>query len=499
MENKLVKAIHRSHPERIGPHIVDLDEEMPLPLLLHQAAIRLRNLHLPDSGGSSTGTYLSRFEGTRWLSYVSKTLEVASQAATMISEQNVTVVLQEGSGRDSACVISSLIEVLCDPYARTIRGLHATIAKHWVALGHPFTTRLGHTRQDKQQQGPCFLLFLDCVHQLCVQQPHLLEYTPQYLAALWSAAYCPLYTTFLFNSTNNRHSTINVLKRESRNSCVELWDIWNWWSSCKSQAPTIQPPPSNTNRRGSKLPKNNSISSDKSNGSSTVTSKSDIKGVKLKTFPIEKPSEDCDSQSSVVLNVLTNDSKSVSSSRNSDPNTSNNSTSVRECTKSCRVARRSFLSPLYVHQLFLSLLLPGAIDRIRDPLSVAHHTWDQIRRLLFPQQTSHLPYNTSNPPIYPQLFANDHRPPSKSQLPAPLELDSSIPRLEPWVGLFAQWLPEESYSISGGSSNGDRKLTLPENPHLLFWEIIYEMYDTVDNYLNQPSCSHTATINGLKF
>ena len=59
-------------------------------------------------------------------------------------------------------------------------------------------------------QGPMFLLLLDCLHQVCVQQPHLLEYSPQYLAALWGAAHSPLYSTCLFDSANARHSTITV-------------------------------------------------------------------------------------------------------------------------------------------------------------------------------------------------------------------------------------------------------------------------------------------------
>lgn len=45
--------------------------------------------------------------------------------------------------RDISCVISSLIQIICDPHFRSISGFEALIQKEWVALGHPFTTRCG--------------------------------------------------------------------------------------------------------------------------------------------------------------------------------------------------------------------------------------------------------------------------------------------------------------------------------------------------------------------
>lgn len=52
--------------------------------------------------------------------------------------QGETVVLQECDGRDMCCVISSLTQILLDPFYRTIDGFQQLIQKEWVALGHPF-------------------------------------------------------------------------------------------------------------------------------------------------------------------------------------------------------------------------------------------------------------------------------------------------------------------------------------------------------------------------
>jgi myotubularin-related protein 10/11/12 len=72
-----------------------------------------------------------------WLLYVSLCLKSATNAAEKL-RNGETVVLQENEGRDMCCIISSLIQLLLDPYWRTIIGFQTLIQKEWVALGHPF-------------------------------------------------------------------------------------------------------------------------------------------------------------------------------------------------------------------------------------------------------------------------------------------------------------------------------------------------------------------------
>ena len=55
-----------------------------------------------------------------------------------------------------SAVISSLVQLILDPFARTIRGFHQLIQKEWVVLGHPFTARIGHTRNDIDEQVGLF-------------------------------------------------------------------------------------------------------------------------------------------------------------------------------------------------------------------------------------------------------------------------------------------------------------------------------------------------------
>ena len=47
----------------------------------------------------------------------------------------------EEDGRDLCCVVSSLVQLMVDPFFRSISGFESLVQKEWVAMGHPFTSR----------------------------------------------------------------------------------------------------------------------------------------------------------------------------------------------------------------------------------------------------------------------------------------------------------------------------------------------------------------------
>lgn len=59
-------------------------------------------------------------------------------------------------------------------------------------------------------QSPVWLLFLDCVYQVSLQHHTALEFTSDYLVALWHAAHCSLHSSFMFNSVNAKFSATDV-------------------------------------------------------------------------------------------------------------------------------------------------------------------------------------------------------------------------------------------------------------------------------------------------
>lgn len=183
--------------------------------------------------------FYTLLDKTYWILYVSLCLKYANVAATTMRDGR-TVVLQENDSRDMCCVISSLTQILLDPYFRTISGFESLIQKDWVALGHPFrwgwvlfkvflkfhfyynlffafnficSDRLGHViNSDTTEQSPLFLLFLDCTWQLLQQFPDEFEFSETFLTTLWDSAFLPLFDTFLFNSEHDRQVALRKVR-----------------------------------------------------------------------------------------------------------------------------------------------------------------------------------------------------------------------------------------------------------------------------------------------
>lgn len=115
-----------------------------------------------------------------------------------------------GYGQDMNCVISSLTQILLDPYWRTKFGFQSLIQKDWIAMGHPFAYRLGHILNADIEPSPLFLLFLDCVWQLLQQFPTAFQISETYLTTLWDSAHNSVFETFLFNCDHDRFMAENV-------------------------------------------------------------------------------------------------------------------------------------------------------------------------------------------------------------------------------------------------------------------------------------------------
>ncbi|KAF1416567.1 Myotubularin-related protein 11, partial [Spheniscus humboldti] len=111
----------------------------------------------------------------------------------------------EPSDRDLNCLLSSLVQLLGDPHARTLPGFQSLVQREWVAAGHPFPRRLGLLHRDSpREEAPVFLLFLDCTWQLVRQFPAAFGFTEAYLLALHDSSFAPYFSTFLFSCQRQR-------------------------------------------------------------------------------------------------------------------------------------------------------------------------------------------------------------------------------------------------------------------------------------------------------
>ena len=140
-------------------------------------------------------------------------------------------------GWDRTSQLSALAQLCLDPFYWTIVGFAVLVEKEFLAFGHKFGDRAGHTCADRTQfaiapgddetpqaallatvqrglafrsseykeTSPVFHQFLDCVYQMVRQFPARFEFDERLLRELHRALYACEHGSFLFNSARERH------------------------------------------------------------------------------------------------------------------------------------------------------------------------------------------------------------------------------------------------------------------------------------------------------
>ncbi len=85
----------------------------------------------------------------------------------------MTCLVHCSDGWDRTPQITSLTQILIDPFYRKIEGFAVLIEKDWRTMGHQFGIRGGEGGGKKY--APIFLQFLDAVFQLIGQFPSCFE------------------------------------------------------------------------------------------------------------------------------------------------------------------------------------------------------------------------------------------------------------------------------------------------------------------------------------
>jgi hypothetical protein len=99
------------------------------------------------------------------------------------------------------------VQLLLDPYSRTLRGLCSLVAKEWASFGHKFHERCGHGNERADADGdfsPIFIQWLDAIAQLVRQFPFAFEFSERALLVMGHHLYSCRFGTFLFNCERER-------------------------------------------------------------------------------------------------------------------------------------------------------------------------------------------------------------------------------------------------------------------------------------------------------
>jgi len=157
--------------------------------------------------------WLSQLESTQWLSHLRSLLKGATLIAHYLTEKNVSVLVHCSDGWDRTPQLTSLAQLLLDPFYRTFAGFKVLVIKEWVSFGHRFKDRLGDPLAPSQR-SPVFLQFLDCACQILKQFPNAFEFSIGYFVRIAEHINSGWFGNFLCNAIKERE-TENIMRTTS--------------------------------------------------------------------------------------------------------------------------------------------------------------------------------------------------------------------------------------------------------------------------------------------
>ncbi|XP_075965922.1 myotubularin-related protein 10 [Anarhichas minor] len=244
IDQRVFPAITKSHPQRSEVIRSEVDKCLPNIQDIQSAFIKVRQICVIDPFEESEERWLSSIENARWLEYVRAFLKHSAEMVYLLDGKNTSVILQEEEDRDLNCVVSSLVQLMLDPHYRSLIGFQSLVQKEWVMAGHRFLDRCNHLKKNDKDESPLFMLFLDCVWQMMNQYPAAFEFTEAYLTILSDSMWIPLFSTFLFNSSQQRAQHLmdfakNKAIPQGEDQVVYFPPVWDWSQQFSTKDQTL--------------------------------------------------------------------------------------------------------------------------------------------------------------------------------------------------------------------------------------------------------------------
>ena len=156
-------------------------------------------------------------EASCWISHCSKVLMASVLVAEKLHLEGCSCLVHCSDGWDRTAQMTAIVQIMLDPYYRSIEGFAVVVEKEFCSFGHKFDDRCGHLRlptaKDGEERSPIFVQFLDIVHNIQRQFPWAFEFNEALLVFLADHVYSCLFGNFLGNSEMERVQTLNVKQK----------------------------------------------------------------------------------------------------------------------------------------------------------------------------------------------------------------------------------------------------------------------------------------------
>ena len=179
-------------------------EYVSLPIPVHRqtrgALYHLQKHHRDGDG----------FDDSKWSAYLMQLLSSADQLAQRLNQYpsgGLGALITCVNGIDYSAALSSLVQLLLDPFYRTLWGFQVLIEKEWCTMAYPWVERLGHCTDDFFRSETCsalMVLWLDAVYQLITHYPDAFEFKSSLPCTLGRHLYSCRFGNFLGGTEESR-------------------------------------------------------------------------------------------------------------------------------------------------------------------------------------------------------------------------------------------------------------------------------------------------------
>jgi Myotubularin-like phosphatase domain/FYVE zinc finger len=208
-ESNLVRRCHLKHMDIPNIHVI------------RRSYRKLRQLCTQVATSGVDAGWWAVLAESEVLTHVAALLRSASFVLQTL-RSGVSTLVHCTDGWDRSPQLTSLAQIMGDPFYRTILGFQVLVEKEWVSFAHLFPQRCNFGKLfDPHESSPTFLQFIHCVAQLVMQYPYAFEFSHAFMCDLLDHMHSGRFGTFLFECERARRA------RRGHYQCASVWTVMN--------------------------------------------------------------------------------------------------------------------------------------------------------------------------------------------------------------------------------------------------------------------------------